>query len=646
MTTTTRPTMRRAADGLVGRERELGILLSVLGNLDGPTVIHLHGIPGIGKSHLLAAFVDVARDRATAVALDCRTIEPTERGFAQALAGAIGGVAPTGDIADLVAHMPSRAVVILDNYETFRLMDTWLRQELVPQLGDGHRLVVAGREAPQAAWLTAPELAGSVRAIPLGPLDDSASLTFLASLGLEGDRAVALNSVALGHPLALRLGSAALAARPDLPISEVAGDRLLEQLAETFLADVPDPMTRKALEAASVVRRSTRSLLAAMLPDTDADELLARLRSLPFVETRPDGLVVHQAVQGAVDRSLRASDPVRYRDLRRAAWRQLRAEVRHAPPSQLWRYTADMLYLIENPVLREAFFPSGAQPLAVERAIPTDREAVAAIARRHETPEAAALLVEWFDRVPDSTAVVRDRDGVVIGFLTMMQRDQIMSPDVDDPVVHSWREHLLARKVPERQNVLGLRRWLDIEVGELPCPTQAACWLDVKRTYMLQRPDLRGIYTVVADVPTYWPVVQPLGFVPIGPAPIAVGDRAYASVWLDFGPESVDGWLGRLAAGELEVQEAITLDEPSHELVVDGMRSQLTPLEFGVIKLLREAGGSGVSRDHLLDQVWGYGFDGGSNVVDVVVSGLRHKLGVRRDQLETVRGVGYRLRET
>jgi hypothetical protein len=184
-----------------------------------------------------------------------------------------------------------------------------------------------------------------------------------------------------------------------------------------------------------------------------------------------------------------------------------------------------------------------------------------------------------------------------------------------------------------------------MDVGELPCPSQAACWLDVKRTYMLLRPDLRGIYTVVVDVPTYWPVVQPLGFVPIGSEPATIGDRAYTSVWLDFGPESVDGWLTRLAAGELEVHDALALDADSHELVVDGIRVQLTPLEFGVVRSLREAGGAGVSRDRLLDQVWGYDFDGGSNVVDVLVSGLRQKLGVRRDLLETVRGVGYRLRE-
>jgi hypothetical protein len=641
---TTTPIQRRIATGLVGRQRELAALRAVTSPDSPASVVHLHGIPGIGKSHLLAALVEAVGAQMTVLRLDCRTIEPTERGLTDGLAEAAG--LPMQDGGDaLIEQLPPEALIVLDNYETFRLMDTWIRQELAPRLTEGQRLVISGREAPVAAWFTAPELAGAVRAIPLGPIEAEAALALLADLGLEGGRAVALARVARGHPLALRLGFAALAARPDLPITEVAGDQLLGQLAEIFLADVPDAPTRTALEAASVVRRSTRSLLGAMLPDEDADDLLGRLRTLPFVETRSDGLVVHQAVQDAVDRSLKASDPVRYRELRRAAWRQLRSEVRHAPPSQLWRYTADMLYLIENPVLREAFFPSGAQPLAVEKALPSDREAVATIARRHETPEAAALLIEWFDRVPESASVVRDRDGLVIGFLCLMGKAQIMSPVVDDPVVHAWRAHLAELDVPDHLEVLGLRRWLDMDVGERPCPSQAACWLDVKRTYMLLRPDLRGIYTVVSDVPTYWPVVEPLGFVPATASPTMVGDRAYASVWLDFGPESVDGWLSRLAAGELEVREMLAVDEGSHELVVDGERVPLTPLEFGVLHALRQSDGKGVSRDRLLDEVWGYEFDGGSNVVDVVVSSLRQKLGARRDLLETVRGVGYRLRE-
>ena len=52
-----------------------------------------------------------------------------------------------------------------------------------------------------------------------------------------------------------------------------------------------------------------------------------------------------------------------------------------------------------------------------------------------------------------------------------------------------------------------------------------------------------------------------------------------------------------------------------------------------------------MTREALLRDVWGYEWTGGSNVVEVAVSGLRRKLGSRAAALETVRGVGYRLRE-
>jgi DNA-binding winged helix-turn-helix (wHTH) protein len=48
-----------------------------------------------------------------------------------------------------------------------------------------------------------------------------------------------------------------------------------------------------------------------------------------------------------------------------------------------------------------------------------------------------------------------------------------------------------------------------------------------------------------------------------------------------------------------------------------------------------------LSREQLLSRVWGYHFEGSSNVVDVYVRYLRHKLG--QDRIQTIRGVGYRL---
>lgn len=54
--------------------------------------------------------------------------------------------------------------------------------------------------------------------------------------------------------------------------------------------------------------------------------------------------------------------------------------------------------------------------------------------------------------------------------------------------------------------------------------------------------------------------------------------------------------------------------------------------------------GKAVSRADLLEKVWGYDYEGGSNVVDVVVRALRNKLGERASMIETVRGVGYKYR--
>src|SRR5258705_13440035 len=75
---------------LVGREDERAILHRVL-DADGPLVVFVHGLAGVGKSTLVQAFAVEARDRgATVLRLDCRAIEPTERGFLTALAGATG----------------------------------------------------------------------------------------------------------------------------------------------------------------------------------------------------------------------------------------------------------------------------------------------------------------------------------------------------------------------------------------------------------------------------------------------------------------------------------------------------------------------------------------------------------------------------
>ena len=70
----------------------------------------------------------------------------------------------------------------------------------------------------------------------------------------------------------------------------------------------------------------------------------------------------------------------------------------------------------------------------------------------------------------------------------------------------------------------------------------------------------------------------------------------------------------------------------------------LTMREFDLLAFLMRSPGEVFSRETLLRRVWGWDFDGGSRTVDVHVQTLRSKLGEHASLIQTVRGVGYRMR--
>ena len=89
------------------------------------------------------------------------------------------------------------------------------------------------------------------------------------------------------------------------------------------------------------------------------------------------------------------------------------------------------------------------------------------------------------------------------------------------------------------------------------------------------------------------------------------------------------------------VVDGCRIDEANRELVRDGERIALTPLELGVLRYFVSHAGQVVTRDTLIDRVWEQNFSG-SNVVDAVVRTLRKKLGHWAPSIETVVGHGYR----
>jgi two-component system alkaline phosphatase synthesis response regulator PhoP len=125
---------------------------------------------------------------------------------------------------------------------------------------------------------------------------------------------------------------------------------------------------------------------------------------------------------------------------------------------------------------------------------------------------------------------------------------------------------------------------------------------------------------------------------------VELDGQAYHSAMLDFGPELFSGWLTSLVGLELGVEREDVLDVEARELVLDGQRIGLTPLEFDVMRYLHQREGEVVTRISLLEDVWGYDYTGGSNVVDARVWSLRKKLGEHAEMIETVPGAGYRFR--
>jgi two-component system phosphate regulon response regulator PhoB len=92
-------------------------------------------------------------------------------------------------------------------------------------------------------------------------------------------------------------------------------------------------------------------------------------------------------------------------------------------------------------------------------------------------------------------------------------------------------------------------------------------------------------------------------------------------------------------------RDGLVVDLDAHRLSVDNAETNLTATEFRLLVELIRNLGKVLTRDTLLDKVWGYQFDGYARTVDTHIRRLRQKLGPYAEWIETVRGVGYRFRD-
>jgi DNA-binding response OmpR family regulator len=170
--------------------------------------------------------------------------------------------------------------------------------------------------------------------------------------------------------------------------------------------------------------------------------------------------------------------------------------------------------------------------------------------------------------------------------------------------------------------------------------------VDARRDLMSARAFIRVLDAMGANVPVV-AVLTEGGLIAMS------GEWAVDDFVLDTaGPAELDARL-RLAiekraatsddvGGRLEIGD-LTIDETTYTARLDGAALDLTYKEFELLKFLAQHPGRVFTRSHLVQEVWGYDYFGGTRTVDVHVRRLRAKLGSEHEaMIGTVRNVGYK----
>lgn len=89
----------------------------------------------------------------------------------------------------------------------------------------------------------------------------------------------------------------------------------------------------------------------------------------------------------------------------------------------------------------------------------------------------------------------------------------------------------------------------------------------------------------------------------------------------------------------------LTIDHAAHQVAIDGSIVDLSPKEYELLTYLSENYGKALSREQILDKVWGYDYYGDLRTVDTHINRLRIKLNEKSEYIQTVRGYGYRFEE-
>ncbi|HEX4246972.1 MAG TPA: BTAD domain-containing putative transcriptional regulator [Pseudonocardia sp.] len=501
--------------GFVGRTAERALFGSALAGWPSAFVtLFLHGPGGVGKTTLLRRLADDATAAGrTVLRVDGRLVSSSTSAFSAAAGSALS---------------TPNLVLMIDNFEQCQALESWLREDFLPQLPEDVLVVIAGRNPPTPSWRTDPSWAGALRVETLRDLSPADAAALLLARGVAPELHASLLGFAGGHPLALTL-AAEVAARAGARLTVHAPSRdVIEAMLAQLVGTVPSPEHRLALQVCAHAYSTTEDLLRTVLPGGDAPALFSWLRGLPFIESGTDGIFPHDVVRDALEMDLHWRDPVSYEEIHRRVRNYVLGELigrKITGIDALW--TARSLRQ-QNIAVPKALL-SRLDGLIEERALrPDDRAAVIAMAGSAEGAQSEEIARFWLARQPGAFTIYRHREnGELISFAMRVVLDR---PSVDenavDPLVAAAWEQAALMPPGDGEHIAVARRVARPDAHLMPSvPVEDPERLTVSRPYTGER-RLAWSYLAVEDAEFWQPLMGYLDQIRIPLTPVIDG-RAF-----------------------------------------------------------------------------------------------------------------------
>ena len=532
----------------VGRSGELASFAAALADAEPPfAVLHVYGPGGVGKSTLLAEYARLCAEAGTPVTtLDGRNLQPTPDGFVNALRDALNdpGAPDT---------LPERYVLLVDTYELLAPLESWLRDQFLPQLPSQAMVVLAGRNPPNAGWRVDPGWQEMTQSLQLGNLSETEAADYLQRRSIPAEQRAAVLQFTHGYPLALSLAVELLLQRPAQQFESVASPDIVRALIERFAASVPSVAHRAALEACSQVRVMSEPLLATMLDAPEARELFEWLRDLSFISSGARGIFAHDLAREALAADLKWRNPPWHHELHRRARTFYIAAFERSHGHDQHLMLLDLIFLHDNPLIRSAFSWNEVAGLREDSPGTTDWPALIEMVRRHEGEPSALIASRWFSRQPQGVQVFRNGSGAVTGFncfVTLRPEEREWS--MFDPCAAAiWRFLDTRPPLLPGQVVAVDRFWMDTDSYQGLSPTQGMVFVNATR-YVLTTPDLAYTFYVWKNADQWRMAAEQVMFERVEEVDFVVGEEYFSVFMRDWLTTPAAAWLDALAVRETD----------------------------------------------------------------------------------------------